>query len=379
MNIERILMTGDTVGGVWTFTLELAEGLTRQGVEVLLVAFGGKASAGQRDEARAIPGLRLLDSEYKLEWMDDPWEDVEASGRWLFQIAEEYEPDLIHLNSYGHGSLPWSRLRKPAPVVLTAHSCVLSWWQAVKGEPAPPAWNHYHELVKAALSAADLVTTPTLAMAMELSEHYGLPPQACSVVPNGRHVSRFSRGEKEPFLLTAGRLWDEAKNVRAVADIAAKLAWPVYCAGEPSPAQTTVSADGCNMLGRLSASELAAWYTRAAIYIMPAYYEPFGLSILEAALSGCALVLGDIPSLREIWMDAAVFVPPGDSPALETALRNLIVDTVRRHHLARRAHARALEFDSDRTCRAYLRAYEDALASLRTKTAPLAESYVCAS
>ncbi len=32
---------------------------------------------------------------------------------------------------------------------------------------------------------------------------------------------------------------------------------------------------------------------------LPARYEPFGLSVLEAALSGCALVLGDIPSLRE--------------------------------------------------------------------------------
>ena len=48
---------------------------------------------------------------------------------------------------------------------------------------------------------------------------------------------------------------------------------------------------------------------RAAIYALPARYEPFGLSILEAALSGCALVIGDIPSLREIWADAALFVP----------------------------------------------------------------------
>ena len=65
------------------------------------------------------------------------------------------------------------------------------------------------------------------------------------------------------------------------------------------------------MLGRLSAGELADWYARAAIYALPARYEPFGLSALEAALSGCALVLGDIPSLREIWGDAALFVPPG--------------------------------------------------------------------
>ena len=59
---------------------------------------------------------------------------------------------------------------------------------------------------------------------------------------------------------------------------------------------------------------------RAAIYALPAHYEPFGLSILEAAMSGCALVLGDIPSLREIWGDAAVFVHPDNRDAVARCL-----------------------------------------------------------
>jgi hypothetical protein len=54
-------------------------------------------------------------------------------------------------------------------------------------------------------------------------------------------------------------------------------------------------------LGPLEASELAGWMHRAAIYALPARYEPFGLSALEAAQAGCALVLGDLSSLREVW------------------------------------------------------------------------------
>ena len=54
-------------------------------------------------------------------------------------------------------------------------------------------------------------------------------------------------------------------------------------------------------LGKLPAAEMKLWFAHAAIYCLPARYEPFGLSVLEAGLSGCALVLGDIPSLREIW------------------------------------------------------------------------------
>src|SRR3954465_475354 len=125
--LQRILMTGDTVGGVWTFTLELAEALSARGIEVVLATMGGDPSDGQRAEAARVPGLCLLGSPYKLEWMDDPWRDVAESGRWLLGLEEAYRPDIVHLNSFGHGALPWS-----APVVLTAHSCVASWWEAVK-------------------------------------------------------------------------------------------------------------------------------------------------------------------------------------------------------------------------------------------------------
>ncbi len=63
-------------------------------------------------------------------------------------------------------------------------------------------------------------------------------------------------------------------------------------------------------LGLLAPAELADGM-RARIHLCVAgLYEPFGLSVLEAALSGCALVLGDIPSLRENWDGAADFAEP---------------------------------------------------------------------
>src|SRR5690242_20270796 len=131
-SVERVLMTGDTVGGVWTFTLELAEALGAHGVEVLLAAMGGQPSADQWQDASRIPNLRLFAGDYKLEWMNDPWDDVAASAGWLLDLENRFAPDVIHLNSYGHGSVPWR-----APAVLTAHSCVLSWHRAVYGESAP--------------------------------------------------------------------------------------------------------------------------------------------------------------------------------------------------------------------------------------------------
>jgi hypothetical protein len=90
---------------------------------------------------------------------------------------------------------------------------------------------------------------------------------------------------------------------------------------------------------------------------LPARYEPFGLSALEAALSGCALVLGDIDSLRENWSDAALFVAPDDRAALATALRRLIDDPDLRAGLADAARRRSREFSAaamgDRTLELY--------------------------
>src|ERR1700730_76828 len=141
-SIRRVLMTTDTVGGVWTFTLELAQQLSKLGIEVVMAALGRAPNPQQISDAGCVLELIVLTSDFKLEWMEEPWSDVEESGRWLLHLEREYRPDIVHLNSFGHGDLPWS-----APVILTAHSCVLSWWAAVKKGPAPDAWGRYHSVV----------------------------------------------------------------------------------------------------------------------------------------------------------------------------------------------------------------------------------------
>ena len=347
---KKVLMTGDTVGGVWTFTLELARGLARHGAEVALATMGGAPSDAQRIEAASIPNLRLFSSDFKLEWMEHPWDDVEQAGVWLLGLEESFRPDVVHLNTYGHGALKWS-----APTVLTGHSCVTSWWASVKGGPVPCMWDRYKQEVTQSLQSVDFVTAPTRTMLSALREHYCELPRSRAVL-NGRSAWRFQQYAKEKFILSAGRLWDEAKNIRALAEIASRLPWPVYVAGDAGGA----SLRGCRSLGRLSAARLADWYARASIYVLPAYYEPFGLSALEAALSGCALVLGDIPSLREVWEDAAVFVPPGDSHRLRAAVTSLTRHPhVLREH-AQRSYQRALQLGADRMTEEYLRVYEEA-------------------
>jgi glycosyltransferase involved in cell wall biosynthesis len=245
---------------------------------------------------------------------------------------------------------------------MVGHSCVLSWWQAVKGEDAPPEWDRYAQAVARGLAAADLVIAPTEARLAALSGCYGSLP-ATRVVLSGRDPKAFKPAAKEPIVFADGCLWDEAKNLSALEEVAPDLPWDIFVAGESLPPGGEIRPHHTRRLGHLSQRALAAWLGRASIYCLPARYEPFGLSALEAALSGCALVLGDIPSLREIWRHRAVFVPPDDPEALAHALQALIESPDRRASLTAGARARALQLTPEKMLDGYLAAYGEALAA----------------
>jgi glycosyltransferase involved in cell wall biosynthesis len=207
--------------------------------------------------------------------------------------------------------------------------------------------------VERSLNSASLITAPSAAMLGSVIANYGVNAAATRTIHNGRRAGQFRPEAKEPLILSAGRLWDEAKNVQALIEVAPKLTWPIFLAGgQPEPSVAT-----CRALGPLPTTDLASWYARAAIYALPARYEPFGLSALEAAMSGCALVLGDIPSLREIWNDTAIFVSPDDHRHLESELQALIEDPQRRQQLGGLALERARSYSQSTMVSKYLDAY----------------------
>lgn len=156
-------------------------------------------------------------------------------------------------------------------------------------------------------------------------------------------------------MLGSGRFWDAAKNLVALDATAAGLAWPVVVAGDLGDGAAPRHARATGVLDRAALAELRQ---TAPIYAAPAVYEPFGLGILEAARDRCALVLGDIPSLRELWEDAAIFVDPHDHKALKEVLACLIETPQVRDDLAVRAQERAAEYSIERTATAYRQLYQ---------------------
>ena len=140
-----------------------------------------------------------------------------------------------------------------------------------------------------------------------LRSTYNLPLARSEVIPNFTY-SRPEQKGKEHFI-GGGRFPVPAKNLMLLDAIATRLAWPVYVAGTlEGPEGDRETPLHVKTIGHLSRPDMAERFAKAAIFAHPARYEPFGLAVLEAAASGCALVLSDIPPLRELWGESAIFV-----------------------------------------------------------------------
>jgi len=349
----KILMTADTVGGVWTYTIDLCKALEPYGVKVYLMTMGALISPQQNQELNGVSNIVLYESNYKLEWMQDAGEDVIKAREWISAAYKAIQPDILHFNNFGQTDGQWN-----CPVVTVYHSCVQTWWQAVKGERPPHDWDWYTDVLKRALNASDVVVAPSEGMLNQAENIFG-KLRSSRVIYNGRDIKLTIFKDKEPFILTAGRVWDEGKNIKSLCNVSKELPWLVYVAGNNVHPVTGAEPELENVkfLGQLSSVKMQMYMKKASVFVMPSKYEPFGLAVLEAARASCALVLADIPTLREIWEDAALYFDPFDDETAKVAIRQLTDNAALREELAVKAQLRARKFTATRMAQEYYDLY----------------------
>jgi glycogen(starch) synthase len=349
----KVLLTTDTVGGVWDHTVTLARALDRAGCEVLVAALGEPRDAKL---AQLPAGVQVVWRHYRLEWMPGAAEDVPAAAAWLGELAGLWGAEVVHLNQLAYSAFPF-----PAPVLVAVHSDVLSWWREVHGGEAPEWLGEYAGWVRDGLRGASAVVTPTAWQAEQVLRSYGV--KVDRVVPNGVEVPEGEPAAPgEALVLSVGRLWDRGKGADLLDEAAGLLgaeAPPVHLLGEvEGPSGERFRPRHCVAHGRVERDEVDAWMRRASIYVAPSRYEPFGLAPLEAALHGCALVLADIGTFRQLWNGCAEFFAPGDPAALAAALRRVSADPARRERRAAAARERAVtRYTAVRMAAAYLKIY----------------------
>src|SRR6266513_4872381 len=133
--VMHVLITADTVGGVWTYTRELVTGLAARGVRVTLVSFGRLPSTAQLAWLQELPSVEFLPTNYRLEWMQDAERELGESMRYLRSMVRERRPDLLLLSQFCYGALDVK-----LPKIVVAHSDVMSWSHAVRGSHLTGSW-----------------------------------------------------------------------------------------------------------------------------------------------------------------------------------------------------------------------------------------------
>jgi glycogen synthase len=360
----HVLVTTDTISGVWTYTRELVSGMVSRGLQVTLVSFGEVPLPEQTAWMDSLHGLDYRPTAFRLEWMHEGEQDYEESAAYLTTLAREIQPDILHLNQFCYGGL-----EVDVPRVVVAHGDLITWWLAVHGhEPRAARWlNRYREVVVRGLLGATAVVAPSASMLEGLHLSYAQVKRE-QVIYNGRNPIFFNPYvSKEDSVLSVGRILDAGKQVHLLTQHEHPFSvcivgseHPVSAPRVPIRADVKVATEQLcvSLKGPQTESQLRNLYSRAAVYAATARYEPFGMDALEAALSRCAIVANDIPSFREIWGDDAVYFSTNDAASLASAIRGLSEDRERCRAYANRAYQRARDrYNHKRMIDEYLQLY----------------------
>jgi glycosyltransferase involved in cell wall biosynthesis len=362
---RRLFLTADSVGGVWQYATELARALEPHGWDITVALLGPTPSKAHREMLDGT-GVTLLDTRLPLDWLSPDAATVTETGLAVARLAREHRADVVQLNQPALAA----GVSFGVPVVAVAHSCVGTWWQAVRGtEPEPASFGWQTALMQRGLANVDAVIAPSRAFAAALQARYALASLP-NVIHNGRTPLRTRSRALHDFAFTAGRLWDEGKNIATLDRAAARLGIPFKAAGPVcGPNGERAALEHLHALGAVDEHVIAGCLSARPVFLSAARYEPFGLAVLEAALAGCPLILSDISTFRELWEGAAVFVDPDDSTGFANAIEELTGDVPQRLALGDLARRHAARFTPNRMAEDMNALFTDLLATAARKVA----------
>jgi glycosyltransferase involved in cell wall biosynthesis len=196
---------------------------------------------------------------------------------------------------------------------------------------------------------------------------YGLPPAPISVVLHGVEPEFFTldRTRIEPFVLCVSTLHPHKNLERLIRAYASrKRDWPLVIAGMRGFHADVLVAliaelgleDSVQLTGWIPREELLQLYARARAFVYPSTFEGFGMPVLEGMAAGIAVACSDIPPVREVAGEAALFFDPLNVDAISSALDRIVEDAELRAKLEKAGPERARDFTWEKAARATLAA-----------------------
>ena len=275
-------------------------------------------------------------------------------GRQIREAALDL--DVLHVHEPLMPMVGPAALTAGRPVVATFHALAPPWVSLIY-RVGPPRWFRKRWFGKAVLTA---VSTE----AAKAPEALG----SVSIIPNGVDTASYEGGA----IKVSGRVAFLGRNEARKGLDVLLAAWPLVRArradaslvviGADGPGEVGDPIDGVDYRGRVSEGEKRQLLGESSIMAAPNLGgESFGLVLVEAMASSCAVVASDIPAFRAVVGDAGELVTPGDAAQLALAVTRLLSDPSATAALQLAGLERAREFDWSRVLPAYEACYRAAL------------------
>jgi glycosyltransferase involved in cell wall biosynthesis len=115
--------------------------------------------------------------------------------------------------------------------------------------------------------------------------------------------------------------------------------------------------DRVRLVHSLAEPDLRSLYSHAQALVFPSLAEGFGYPPLQAAACGVPVVASDLPAVREVMADAALYFDPQSPEALCFAMQRMFNDGPLRRGMVARGLQRAAMFSSSRSIAGHLALY----------------------
>ena len=328
MSSVRLLVAGDPAQytGGYLYDARIAEGLNALGCAVNVIGLAGRFPDTDAVAAQALDGA----------------------------LAASADGALIIIDGLALGGLPdvLARHAQRLGVVALVHHPLADEWGI-----APALAQRLRESERRALALVRHVVVTSATTARHVAAAYGVDAVRISTVEPGvdRPQAVTHRPNPVPLMLCVATLVPRKGHAVLIAALARLRDLPWRCeliGGERDPAcagavRAAIAANGLQdritLRGAVAPQSLSAAYGRADVFVLPSWYEGYGMAVTEALAHGLPVVTTTGGALAETLPPTAGFVvPPGDAAALAEALRRVLSDAALRGRLARGAQAAAL-------------------------------------
>jgi len=184
---------------------------------------------------------------------------------------------------------------------------------------------------------------------------YGVETDRVSVIEPGTDRQKPARGSSDDVVgLICVASVSPRKGHEVLVDALARLKdlrWHPTCVGDTGRTPETVNLlreqiavaglqDRISLVGERGSKDVARYYRRADLFVLPTRHEGYGMAVAEALAFGLPVVATPVGAIADLIGEAGgILVPVDDADALSRALRRLISDPAARVELAARARA----------------------------------------